>query len=49
MYAHENQMFTYSTRTINADYITRFNNVAIWAKNNGFTFGYPMNRIRSSY
>ena len=49
MYGHENKMFNYATGTISSDYVTRLTNIAVWAKANGFTFGFPMDRIRASY
>ena len=49
MYGHENQMFNYAAGTISSDYVTRLTAIAVWAKANGFTFGFPMDRIRSSY
>lgn len=49
MYCHENQMYNVANNTISADYETRMAVVCAWAVENGFTFGYQMDRIRSAF
>lgn len=49
MYCHENQMFNEGVGTLTADYTARLQAVCEWAKNNGFTFGYQMDRIRMAF
>lgn len=49
MYAHENQMFNASSGTVGSDYIVRFTAICTWAKNNGFVFGYQMDKIRMAF
>ena len=44
MYAHENQMF--KNYTLNEDYTKRLENCCQWAIDNGYTFDFPMNRIK---
>jgi hypothetical protein len=47
MYCHENQM--YRNGSINTDYEKRIAKACEWAITNGYTFGYPMNKIRMAY
>lgn len=49
MYCHENQMYKDSDNSLTADYVERFSGVCSWAADNGFTFGYEMDRIRMSF
>ena len=44
MYAHENQMF--KNGSLNEDYTKRFENCCQWAVDNGYSFDFPMNKIK---
>lgn len=47
MYCHENQMF--KNGSVNADYKKRMAYVCDWAIENGYSFGFPMDKIRLAY
>lgn len=47
MYCHENQMF--KNGSCNADYKRRMAGVCDWGLANGYTFGFPMDKIRQAY
>lgn len=47
MYCHENQM--YKNSVVNADYTKRIAYACDWAVANGYTFGFPMDKIRQAY
>lgn len=47
MYCHENQM--YKNGSVNADYSKRMAAVCDWGVENGYVFGFPMDKIRQAY
>lgn len=49
MYMHENQAYNVTNHTMSQSAINKLTSCANWGKTNGYSFGYPMNKIRSVY
>lgn len=49
MCMHENQAYNVTNHTMSQSAINKLTSCANWGKTNGYSFGYPMNKIRSVY